>query len=184
MEKKQKQLLAAALLGVLAIGIYAAWPGWWWPLAKAFNPDPSISPLSAEETKDWNTYSDPVFNFRFKYPNGYEVVDNSARPVMVGAAREIAVKNSADSKSPDLFFAIDLFDDAFIGLGGIDFSLNGETESIGCAYGSGCRIYSEKNNAVISVKPSPYPWQMIDPAAKKILATVIFLKPAGGGNPQ
>ncbi len=167
--------MAIAALIILAIAAFLmAWPGLWWFLAKSFNSVPSVGPLSGKDAEDWNTYSDPDLEYRFKYPQGSKVVDNSRSPVMDGAKKEIVVEKNDSQKKPDVFFTVDLFDDALMGVGGIDFSMNGDTGSIGCAYGNFCRIYLEGRNAVVSIKSSPYPWLMMDGESKKILATLSF----------
>jgi hypothetical protein len=172
-KKKRNYIIVAALLGI--VFAYAAWPGLWWSLAKSFNREVSVGPLAAKDVEGWKTYIDQEFGFQFKYPDGFEAIDNFQYPVAEGAVKEIVVQKSGTRASSELFFTVDLFEAESVGVGGIAFSLNGEPGSIGCTYNGGaCRIYLEKRNALVLVKISPYPWSMIDSDARKSLATLKF----------
>ncbi len=173
MDKKKRNYIIVALLAGIVF-VYAVWPGVWWSLAKSFNPAPAIS-FSAGEVEGWETYSDPVMGYQFKYPREFKIVDNSSSPLLDGAVKEIVVEKENSQGKPDVFFTIDTLGNDFIGMGGIDFSMNGEkTGSIGCDYGTVCRIYLERNNTLVLVKSSFYPWQMMDEESRKILATLRF----------
>lgn len=172
MDKKRKLIIAAALAGTVLV--YIIWPGLWWSSAKSFNQEVSIEPLAAKEVEGWKTYIDQDFGFQFKYPQGFAVIENFDHPVAEGAMKEILVQKAGTEASPELFFTIDIFEAESLGFGGISFSQNGETGSIGCVYDDACRIYLEKRKALVLVRTSAYPWEMIDSAAKKSLATLVF----------
>lgn len=180
MDKKRKKIIIAATFFIIVLGC-AVWPKLWWSMAKAFNPEVSIQPLNEKDIEGWKTYADPEFGFRFRYPQGYAVIDNREQPATSGAIKEILVQKSGTEANPELFFTIDLLEAESIGIGGIGFSLNKEPGSIGCTYAdSACRIYLDQRKALVSVKISPYPWEMIDSVAKKSLATLSFFEPTRG----
>jgi hypothetical protein len=180
MVKLTKKTIIIALIAFAILVLLILWPGLWWLIARQFNPAFSVNPAGERDMVGWKTYTDSRRGFEFKYPAEFEVVDNYKSPFLLGAKGEVAVAKAGRFEKSGALLAIDSFNESFMDIGGIDFSLDREKGSIGCSYGADCRIYLKNRRAVILAKASPNPAQMIDGRAEEILATLKFFEPVSG----
>ncbi len=49
---------------------------------KLTNSSPSPTPIGADETANWKTYTNTIYKFSFKYPPAYTIISESANPAL------------------------------------------------------------------------------------------------------
>lgn len=172
-----KKLIPIAVTAILILGLLVVWPGLWWPIAKTANPEISFGEPADRSAEGWQTYVNDRYGYQVQCPPGFEVIDNGNSPVQSGALSEIVVEKRAPGGKPDVFLTLDIIENFnALSLGGVDFKLDGRDGSIGCDFGRKCTAYLPSKNAIIEVKSSYNPAEMINADSKKILSTLVFFE--------